>query len=128
MQSQYSCHPKVVFDTSHQRRNGALQIAQTGFLSYQLVSMASKSLSQPQISICKKGTITYRFGKPYHPKIDDLPSDFTAFHPEYERSQKHILERETQVAMEKINDLLDPDCQWDQNPEGDGFKGNDRFL
>ena len=44
------------------------------------------------------------------------------------KTQKDILERETQICMEKINDLLDPDCQWDSNPEGDGFKGNDRFI
>lgn len=124
-------YPQGLFSTRLTKgRIGALQIAaQTGlpivpigFNGYQTV------YPNPSSPFCKKGTITYRIGKAYHPNVDDLPSDFTAFHPKYERSQKHILERETQIAMEKINDLLDPDCQWDKNPEGDGFKGNDRFL
>ena len=47
---------------------------------------------------------------------------------QHEQSEKHILERETQIAMEKINALADPECQWDNNLDIDGLKGNDRFL
>lgn len=133
VEADHSIHiyPQGLYSTRLTKgRIGALQIAaQTGlpivpigFNGYQTV------YPNPRSPFCKKGTITYRFGKAYHPKIDDLPDDFTAFHPKYEQSEKHILERETQIAMEKINALLDPECQWDNNPEGDGLKGNDRFL
>jgi 1-acyl-sn-glycerol-3-phosphate acyltransferase len=124
-------YPQGLFSTRLTKgRIGALQLAaQTGlpilpigFNGYQ------KVYPNPKSPFCRKGTLTYRIGEVYQPDLSELPKDFTAFHPKYEREYKVPLERETQIAMNKINDLLEPENQWDSHPEGDGFKGNDRFL
>lgn len=71
------------------------------------------------------GTITVRFGQPFRFR---LPDDHRIFEKASEDRNRGLIEAEGQRMMQRINDLLDPQYQWDEDPEGDGLKGVGRFV
>jgi 1-acyl-sn-glycerol-3-phosphate acyltransferase len=71
------------------------------------------------------GTITVRFGRPFRFR---LPDDHRIFEKASEDRNRALLEAEGMRMMQRINDLLDPQYQWDEDPDGDGLKGVARFI
>jgi len=53
---------------------------------------------------------------------------FKAFEPSEEDRLRDVLEDETQLLMQKINALLDPEYTWGENLDGDGLQGVARFF
>ena len=74
------------------------------------------------------GTVVLRTGSPFVPDLAELPDDFQAFHPEHERLQRATLQKQTDLLMERINDLLDERYQWAPDRRSDGSAGSDRFA
>jgi len=71
------------------------------------------------------GTITVRYGEPYRVS---LPRDHVPFEWASEQRNAAALQEATSALMERINALLDPDCQWSDDPESDAIQGVDRFM
>ena len=81
--------------------------------------------------VAKHGTIVYRFGQPIHLE-DQKPfrpeMEFEPFTPEAESSCQEQFQRLTDVVMDRINECLDPEYQYDPDKESDGVQGVGRFL
>lgn len=81
----------------------------------------------------KGGTITYRIGSPIHPnhpKIVEhqVPSDFVPFSSRAQRLYKDSFQSITDVVMDEINELVDPQYQYSESRESDGVQGVERFM
>jgi 1-acyl-sn-glycerol-3-phosphate acyltransferase len=74
-----------------------------------------------------KGVLTMRLGEPYRIQRAEF-QDFSPFDSSEEARLQPVLEEETQSLMEKINVLLEPQCTWGEDLEGDGLKGIARFF
>jgi hypothetical protein len=74
------------------------------------------------------GTVLLRVGEPFVPDLTALPDDFESFHPEHERLHHAVLEAQTALLMERINDLLDARYQWAPDQQSDGAAGTRRFT
>lgn len=71
------------------------------------------------------GTITVRYGEPFRVS---LPRDHVPFEWASEQRNAAALQDATQDLMERINGLLDPDCQWSEDGVSDAIQGVDRFM
>jgi 1-acyl-sn-glycerol-3-phosphate acyltransferase len=74
-----------------------------------------------------KGVLTMRLGEPYRIQRAEF-RDFTPFDSREEARLQPVLEEETQALMQKINDLVEPQCKWGDDRVGDGLKGVARFF
>lgn len=82
-----------------------------------------------ELPILKGGEVVMRIGEPlYVSDVVDVPSDFRPFHPEDERRYRDLLQEVTDVLMERINALLEPEYQWASDRESDGKQGVKRFI
>ncbi len=83
--------------------------------------------------ISKGGRIVYRIGKPLEldgPELGSfrIPEPFQPLSREVARDYGPQLRGVTDVVMERINGLLDPQYQWAQDKASDGVAGMQRFL
>jgi 1-acyl-sn-glycerol-3-phosphate acyltransferase len=112
-----------------QGRIGAVQIA--AGLGLPIVPVGFSGMNDLFHDRCirphKSGTLKMRFGAPFRIKRPEL-EDFTPFDCRDEEQLGPVLEEETHKLMCKINELLDPNCQWGEDLVGDGLKGIARFF
>lgn len=89
------------------------------------VSGMEKTFPNPKSLKGSRGTMIVRFGERMQV---DLPDEHVAFDAKSERKHRAALERETRRVMDAISELIEPGLRWDENPDGDGLQGVDRFL
>ena len=81
--------------------------------------------------VAKHGRIVYRFGQPITLE-DQRPfrpdEEFEPFTPSAEAALQGQFRGLTDLVMDRINDCLDPDYQYDPDKASDGVKGVGRFL
>lgn len=80
----------------------------------------------------KGGRVVYRIGKPLELDAAPIaehrvPADVIPFSPE-SRAHADAYETITQIVMDRINTLLDPEYQYSDDGSSDGVSGMDRFL
>jgi len=73
------------------------------------------------------GRLKLRFGEPIVLSRQGLV-DFVPFDADSEQINRGALERETSLVMDRICELLEPGCRWDDDPRGDGLQGVGRFI
>jgi 1-acyl-sn-glycerol-3-phosphate acyltransferase len=108
-------------------RIGAVQFASalgTDILPVGVSGMAT-TFPDPHSLKGAPGTNTVRFGAPMSIK---LPDDHVVFDKKSETKHQAVLASETRRVMDRINELIDPELRWGDNPDGDGLQGVDRFL
>ena len=81
----------------------------------------------------KGGTITYRIGSPIStdsPKIinHQVPADFVPFSANAQQLYKDSFQAITDVIMDEINELVDPQYQYSVDKKSDGVQGIERFM
>lgn len=74
------------------------------------------------------GLVHMRVGESLRVDLSALPDDFSPFDPAQERTFAAPLKAATQVVMERINGLLDPQYQWAEDQRSDGADGVRRFA
>ncbi len=112
---------------------GLAQVAQHLGHAIVPVGCSGSDLLYPGSSpFSKGGRVTYRFGKAIRP--DDpafaehrVPASVVPFSRE---SREHTADYQaiTDVVMDRINDLVDPEYQYSEDGSSDGVKGVNRFL
>lgn len=79
----------------------------------------------------KGGTVLYRFGAPitYEEMAPfHIASDFEPFTPAAESAHAEQFRGLTDMIMERIDDLLDPQYQFSKHRESEGVSGSSRFV
>ena len=123
-------YPEGLFSSRLSRgRIGAVQFALA--LDLPIVPVGFSGMNQlfprKKMVPCKRGVLAMRFGKPY--RIDPARfKGFTPCSPDDELRFKDALEDETHQLMNRINALLDEECSWGTDRDGDGFTGVARFF
>jgi len=123
-------YPQGLYSTRlSQGRIGAVQIAAKLGIPIVPVGFSgmNKLFAPMGIIPKKKGVLHMRFGDPYRIERQEL-HDFQAFEPREEQRLRPVLEQETALLMDKINDLLDPECARGEDLVGDGIQGVGRFF
>jgi 1-acyl-sn-glycerol-3-phosphate acyltransferase len=123
-------YPEGLYSTRlSQGRTGVIQIAAE--LGLPIVPVGFSGMNDLFHDKCirahKSGTLKLRFGTPFRLERPEL-ENFTPFDFREEERLAPVLEEETHKLMGKINDLLDPSCQWGEDLVGDGVKGIARFF
>lgn len=123
-------YPEGLFSSRLSRgRIGAVQFALALDLPIVPVGFSGMNQCFPRKKMVpnKRGVLAMRFGEPY--RIDRSRfQDFTPFSPEDEQRFQEPLKDETHQLMDRINTLLDEECSWGADRDGDGFKGVARFF
>jgi 1-acyl-sn-glycerol-3-phosphate acyltransferase len=81
----------------------------------------------------KGGRVVYRIGAPLSPQGPELSpyrieEPFEPFTDETTERHGQVLRKITDVVMNRINGLLDPEYQFGEGLDSDGVQGMDRFV
>ncbi|MBW2685261.1 MAG: hypothetical protein JRE19_05015 [Deltaproteobacteria bacterium] len=83
------------------------------------------------VPIGKSGTIVYRVGDPLpYEELSDfhIDEDYAPFSAEAEHKHHDKFQGATNLVMDRINDLLDPEYQFSDDLQSTGVRGTSRFM
>lgn len=123
-------YPQGLYSTRLSRgRIGAVQLALALDLPIVPVGFSGMNelFARDRMVPRARGILTMRFGEPRRVERSELEG-FRPFIPREELRLREVLEHETRVLMNAINELLDPPYQWGENLDGDGLEGVSRFF